>query len=168
MISSSAIRRGPQMKHTLIALFMGAILLSSVAAEEVVIDTPYEDEVTLTIPEDYETLREYYIELAELYQETKYDLDQEIDNVDALLVNQEELLALVREDKKLLNEIKNDLKQPTLPEFLNHGPLVGVGTSIDHPYTIHAGYSIEILNSFTLQLQGQFPFGVSVMVGWEF
>lgn len=136
--------------------------------EEVVIDTPYEEEVTLTIPEDYETLREYYIELAELYQEAKYDLDQELEATEALLANQERLLQYREEDRELLREVREDISKPTLPEFLNHGPLVGVGTSYNAPYTIHAGYQITILRSFKLQVQAQYPFGAAVMVGWEF
>lgn len=160
------------MNKTIVVLIIVFLLpiFSNVAeeSEKVVIDTPYEEEVTATVPEDYETLREYYLELAELYQEAKYDLDQEIEATDTLLSNQEKLLQYREEDRELLREVREDISKPTLPEFLNHGPLVGVGTSYYAPYTFHVGYQIIILQSFTLQVQAQYPFGANVMVGWQF
>lgn len=144
------------------------LLWVPLAAEDVELDTPYEDDPTLYIPEDYDTLREYYIDLAELYQEQRYDLEQEIDNVDILLTQQKRLMDLQLENTKILNGVKDDLDKPTLPEFLNHGPLIGVGTSINYPYTAHIGYQITILDSLVIQAQGQFPFGISVLIGWEF
>ncbi|HYX08182.1 MAG TPA: hypothetical protein VE912_15735 [Bacteroidales bacterium] len=157
------------MKKFLISLLILLFALSSYAfSEEVKLKTPYDKDVYLSIPNTYQELRQRYIDLAEMYQSQRYDLEQEIKNVDKVMADNKDLLNYAKNTNSTLNDIKAEIKKPTLPNFLNSGPLIGVGTSIDNKVIVNAGYQLQILNKFIIQVQLEYPFQANLSVGWIF
>ena len=71
-------------------LFMSLVLIFTVAQETVTIKNK-----ELTIPEDYDSLKSAYIDMATMYLEAEEDLDQCLKNNDYLIVKNKELNKLI-------------------------------------------------------------------------
>ena len=147
----------------LVSILLFAVLPVLNAGEEIVIPTPYEQDVYLFVPDDPEELREFYIDLATLYYEQRYDLDRSVVNVDKLLDQIEELTGTIESHKEYLEEAVILLEET---KFFSRSFDIGAGYNFQ---MLRPTYHINLTYMLTDRFQGgfglEFPFAVRAFVG---
>lgn len=121
----------------------------------------------LVIPDDYESTKENYIILSELYQEKNkmYDALKDQSNKDYETI--EELKKMLKEVQSINQELVNLLNNPvTEPKKLFTNNLFGgVGITPLNTYSIKVGYGVQIASKYQLIALVEYPFELSLLFG---
>lgn len=153
----------------LILLFIPSLL----AAQTFTIETSRGDR-TLTIPENM-TIEEAYQEMASLYLEERYDLEEALDNIDNLTEEveeyvvevedlQEEVDTLQEENEKLNElyekEIRTDIVSPIAS--------VGFGIEGDTSYYGSVSVGLQFFESWFITADVSYPVRLGIGIGRTF
>ena len=112
-------------KSLFFAFLLFIFSLPLIAQETVVIDTPYNKEISIDIPKDKKEMKELLIEVSELYWGERYDLEQKLKDEEKLLAKIEELKQRLKESNQTIENLKVELKktQDLLEEKVKPTPL---------------------------------------------
>lgn len=156
-------------KFILIILFTPSLLL----AQTFTIDTS-RGEVTLVIP-DGVTLEEAYQEMASLYLEERYDLEEAIEEIDSLTEEIERYILEVEELQKEIDALQEE--NSILVELYERelrtdafSPMVSLGFGIegDTSYYGSASVGLRFFESWFVTADFSYPVRLGVGIGRAF
>lgn len=166
------------MKAILLFLTILCFSFTPLIAEEVEIEHPNPDKepIALIVPEDYDDLKEAYIEMAELYIGERYDLEQCLDDQQVLLDNIDtiksevivELKEQLKKNEETLREIVKEKvkKDPfAIGVFLESGGVLY--DSELKPYVQCMPY-VQLFETFNIGVEIGYPFSLGVGLGVQF
>jgi hypothetical protein len=96
-----------------LSIFLLLLFLSFplIAQETVVLNTPYDKEISIDIPKDKKEMKDLIIEVAELYWGERYDLEKKLEDEKKLLKKIEELKERLKESNQTIENLKVELKK---------------------------------------------------------
>lgn len=155
------------LKVSMIAFFMlvmGLLFVTEAVSETVVLDTPFEREITINIPDDPQARRDLIVTISELYWGERYDLENALGSIDDLQVEIESLAGVVTE-----LQTQNDELIVLLEEKVNPDPVRAV---VDGGLNIHTnefggelGLGVVFFDTVTVRASIGFPFTIGVSIG---
>lgn len=141
------------------------ITLLPVFSDSEIIETELGD-VKVFIPDTYDELKEYYLELMGLYLDQKSDLNESIENTDELIETTEELQEqigdLIEVNKELIDVLNMKVYEPLWMSILFTGLEYNF---MDKNYEIKLGYGALIADSLYLSAMIGYPFSITIMLG---
>lgn len=152
----------------LIVLLAGAALLQPATADA---QETYDLEtskgtVELNIPAQ-EDLRDAYIEMAWLYIEERYDVEELLEENDVLIEDNERLEEQLKKTEEELEEtraIADELRKQVDPVFRNS---VGLGAGVVLPQEVspQIWYGIVLFNTVQINVYAKYPFEIGLQAG---
>lgn len=159
------------MKNTLILIliFIASMILFS---EEVIVETPYKDEITLDLPESYDELRELTIQIAELYWGERYDLESTLKTLAETRASLNEILIerniALSENQLIKAEINNIKKLANKRTFIAPSILGGVSFSTRSNTSFYFGAQLILLETVLMQASFDTDLSINLGLGLQF
>ncbi len=151
-------------KYTiLILLFSFSLLIVASDMEIKEVTTKY-GVIEIKIPKDYETLRDYYIELAAMYHESDTELDIMIDKSKELIEQNEKLQKDIEVLTKQLEKTQELLDNIPSNNFLNQINIYG-SIKYDGTYAYGLSYNILLYQKFQVGFKIDYPLMLGVYFG---
>lgn len=154
-------------KIFLITLFLSIFCIFNAFSQEesVIIETNL-GKIKVYIPDNYNDLKDYYIDLMKLYLDTKYDLQTSIDNNDELISYIEDLKDEIKKLIELTNESNKLLKLKAYPSLIEHMLFVNYNFKDNN---VGLGYGIFIIDSIYLSSYLNLPsLSFNIQLGYKF
>lgn len=155
----------PNLLLFVVPLFM--LFSNSVDAQETHMLETSRGTIELLIPEG-EDLRWGFIDMASLYIEERYDVDDLLEENDLLIGINEELQKRLEETEKELDETLNLLEKLKN----DNGPIVQNNVSIGaalygiQQISPQIGYGIILFDTVQISIFARYPFAIGLNVGW--
>lgn len=159
------------MKNTLILIliFITSMILFS---EEVIVETPYKDKITLDLPESYDELRELTIQIAELYWGERYDLESTLKTLAETRTSLNEILIerniALSENQLIKAEINNIKKLANKRTFIAPSILGGVSFSTRSNTSFYFGAQLILLETVLMQASFDTDLSINLGLGLQF
>jgi len=156
-------------KLPLIFIFISSVLFS----QEFTIATS-KGEVDLIIPEDM-TLEEAYENMASLYLEERYDLEEALAEIDKLTSEAEEYIEEVNRLEEEVDILQNDNEElqdlydrETRDEAISILFDIGFGIESDLSYFLSTSFGVQLFDTWYGQIQVSYPIRIGLSLGREF
>lgn len=155
-------------KFLLLFIFIPSLLLS----QEFTVETS-RGEQRLVIPEDM-TLEEAYVQMAGLYLEERYDLEEALKEIDDLTEEVSDYIVEVEDLQKevdILQEENAELRElyekERRSQFLR--PVASIGAGIDDSFHyVQGSFGIQLFESWFATTDIQYPFRLGISIGRTF
>lgn len=159
------------MKKLLLIILLFILPFTFLTAEEVVLDTPFEDEITIEIPDTQEEMRQLIIDVSELYWGERYDLEKSQEHVTRLEDNIDKLNQQIDQLKKRLEETEKLLDEKVKPDIFRWGINVSGGIMLPtngQTLTFSALPYIQLFETVNIGIEVGYPLEISGVIGVYF
>ena len=166
------------MKKLFLILLLIFIPLCAFTQETVVIDTPYDREISLDIPQDKDAIVDLLVEVSGLYWAERYDFKSYSkikDSNEIKLLNQIDYLKIgLTDSNKVIVDLNEQimlteklLDQKLKPTPVSLGVSVGTGIVLSDPitFTVTGTPYMLFFDVFTLGLTVGYPLQVGINLG---
>ncbi len=150
-----------------LAFIFGMFFGTIINAEEVMLNTPFEEEIRLELPETIEDSHKLLIQIAELYWGERYDLEEiteTLENNDLVLTNTKDELLIAQDDITILR------KELETAIILNDS-IFQLGIGYTYPNGVEILFEANIPNFFlgvygraNIQFKGGYNFGIGLTI----
>jgi len=142
------------------------VCASKLCAEDVDIKTSDGEITTVIVPEDYESLKEAYLDMVEMYLEAEIDLTKMIEKYDSMLDN---VLALQEINSRLIEQnvyLEQLLERKVKRENFQLFAISGIGHDFkEDNQSFSLGFELQVFEKVSLGITYETPLGVKFMVG---
>ena len=154
----------PNLLLFVVPLFM--LFSTSLEAQDTYMLETSRGTIELVIPAE-EDLRFGFIDMASLYIEERYDVDELLEENDRLIESNENLQGRLDETEKELDETLELLEKVRSENdpILQNNVSVGVAMYSDQSLSPQVGYGVVLLDTISVSLFARFPFAVGINVG---
>lgn len=147
--------------------FLGTFIPAKLYGETVELNTPFEESISLNVPENYEDLKDLTIMIAELYWGERHDLEQSQEQVDTLIEEIDNQLIPVIDELRIQNkDLITLLDERIAPTFLQS--VVSIGTGMKPEIYGYVSYGVTIFELITLRVAVGYPLIFSADIGITF
>ena len=159
------------MKKLFLITLLFLLPFAFLTANEVVLDTPFEDEITIDIPESKEEMRQLIIDVSELYWGERYDLERSQDHVEELKKDIEKLNKQIDNLKVELRNTEELLDEKVKPDIFRWGINVSGGIILPtsgQTLTISAMPYLQLFEMINIGIEVGYPLEISGVIGVHF
>lgn len=159
------------MKKLLLITLLFVIPLSLFASEEVVLNTPFDDEISIEIPESKDEMEQLIIDVAELYWGERYDLERSQEHVARLEKDIDKLNKQIDNLKEKLAETEKLLDEKVKPDVFRWGINVSGGIMLPtngQTFTMSALPYIQLFETVNIGIEIGYPLEISGVIGVHF
>ena len=162
------------------AFFIILLIFSAffITADEIVLDTPYNYEISLPIPDNYNDLVDLTIQIAELYWGERYDLEQTesdlekaLDQNDKLIVQLESTKLQLKSANDMISVLAKKVKELNKNDLFRWGINVFGGGVVKNDIismSFKTNPYIQLFEFLNIGAYFEYPIGIGIQVGIQF
>lgn len=161
----------------LFILLLFILPFSLIAQETITLDTPFDREITVTIPENHEDCTDLIVDISELYWGERYDLEKKLEDEEKLLARIDDLKKQLKESNNTIESLKKSLKdtqdlleEKTKPDVFRWGINISGGAIFNDPlaYTLKGSPYIQLFERVNIGIEIGVPLQASIIFGIHF
>lgn len=166
------------MKKFIFLILILFVSIGFVFSEDVVLNTPYEKEISITIPENPEDMKDLIIQISELYwgerfdnEECDTDLEEALQQNDKLIIELEETKEQLGIANNTITDLQKELKKKCKNDPFRWGiNILGGGVMKNDiiSMSIKANPYIQLFEFVNIGAYFEYPIGIGLQLGVQF
>lgn len=166
------------MKRLLFLIILVLFISFPIFSETVILNTPYNKEISIDIPNNPDDRKDLIIQISELYWGERYDneacdkdLTDSVQQVDDLVVELESTVAQLRESNNMIIILEEKLKEKVKNDPFRWGVnILGGGVVKDNLISLSfkANPYIQLFEFINIGAYFEYPIGIGLSIGVQF